>query len=139
MLTPKTVLLVDDDPIILSIMRKVLENAGYRVYAALDGNKGLALAERETPDLVVVDLMMAPTSGFQLIEKLRTWPGERARVIMVTASEGDRPQAHALKLGVAEYIRKPIVPDQFLACVRRLCPLNGEAAADGTSPVPAMR
>jgi CheY-like chemotaxis protein len=120
--TPKTVLLVDDDPIVLAIMRKVLENAGYRVCAAADGNKGLALAEREAPDLIVVDLMMAPTSGFQLIEKLRAWPHAPARVIMVTASDADRLQTHALKLGVAEYLRKPIVPDQFLETVRRLCP-----------------
>jgi DNA-binding response OmpR family regulator len=123
----KTVLLVDDDPVVLTLMRRVLEKAGYRVCVASDGNKGLALAERETPDLIVVDLLMAPTSGLQLIEKLKTFPQAPARVIMITASDADRPQAHALKLGVADYIRKPIVADQFLATVQRVCPLSDGA------------
>src|SRR5258708_6978553 len=114
MISPKTILLVDDDPINLTLMRKVLERDGYRVWAAADGNKALALAEREAPDLVVVDLMMAPTSGFQLIEKLKRWPNAPAHFIMVTASEGDRHQDHARKLGADDYIRKPLVLEQFL-------------------------
>ncbi len=129
MIPLKTVLLVDYDPVSLALMRKVLERAGYCVWAAPDGNKALALAEREHPDLVVVDLMMAPTSGFQLIEKLKRWPNAPAHFIMVTASEGDRHQIHARKLGADDYIRKPLVIEQFLASVQRLCPLPSPEGA----------
>ena len=67
----KTVLLVDDDPDILSAMRTMVERKGYRVVTASDGNMGLAVAEREAPDLVVVDMMMPRKSGFLVLEKLK--------------------------------------------------------------------
>ncbi|MAI30413.1 MAG: two-component system response regulator, partial [Rhodopirellula sp.] len=67
----KTVLLVDDDVEIVEAVRYALESAGHNVVVARDGNQGLALAERENPDLIVLDMMMPKRSGFLVLEKLR--------------------------------------------------------------------
>ena len=71
----RTILIVDDDHEILESMRTVLENKGFRILAARDGNAGLMLAERESPDLIVLDMMMPKKSGFLVLEKLKSRPG----------------------------------------------------------------
>ncbi len=71
----RTILLVDDDHEILESMRTVLENKGFRILAARDGNAGLMIAERESPDLIILDMMMPKKSGFLVLEKLRSRPG----------------------------------------------------------------
>src|SRR5262245_54122145 len=119
----KTILLVDDDPEILGAMRLVLEKQGYRVVTAADGNQGLAAAEREAPDLVVVDMMMPKQSGLAVLEKLKACPGRRPTVIMITANEGSRHRAYAESLGVDFYLRKPFAMEELVANVQRLCPL----------------
>jgi DNA-binding response OmpR family regulator len=118
----KTILLVDDDPDILSALRVVLEKRGYRVLTAYDGNSGLAAAEREAPDLVVVDMMMPKKSGFIVLEKLKARKEDRPRVIMITANEGSRHRAYAEMLGVDDYIRKPFAMERLIESVERLCP-----------------
>jgi DNA-binding response OmpR family regulator len=125
----KTVLLVDDDYEILNAMRALLENKGYRVLTASDGNAGLNVAEREQPHLVIVDMMMPKKSGFLVLEKLKSRKKELPRVIMITANEGGRHRAYAEMLGVDDYIRKPFALDRLLESVKKLCPLdagNGE-------------
>jgi DNA-binding response OmpR family regulator len=117
----KTVLLVDDDRDIAASLRAVLEARGYRVLTAHDGNAGLALAETEQPDLVVVDMMMPHKSGFLVLETLKRRTGG-PRVVMITANEGSRHRAYAEMLGADDYLRKPFALDDFLACVTRLCP-----------------
>ena len=121
MATPRTVLLVDDDADILAAMRAVLERRGYRVLTAGDGNAGLAAAEREGPDLVVVDMMMPKKSGFLVLEKLKA-RGGGPPVIMITANEGSRHRAYAEALGADDYLRKPFAMDRLLESVARLCP-----------------
>ena len=121
MAVPRTILLVDDDADILSAMRTVLERRGYRVVTAGDGNAGLAAAEREGPDLVVVDMMMPKKSGFLVLEKLKS-RDEGPPVIMITANEGSRHRAYAEALGADDYIRKPFAMDRLLESVARLCP-----------------
>jgi DNA-binding response OmpR family regulator len=119
----KTILLVDDDPEVRSALGTVLEARGYRVLTAEDGNLGLALAERDAPDLVVVDMMMPRKSGFLVLEKLKSRPGTAPPVIMITANEGARHRAYAEQLGVDDYLCKPFESGRFLASVERLCPL----------------
>ena len=121
MATPRTVLLVDDDADIVSAMRAVLERRGYRVLTAGDGNAGLAAAEREAPDLVVVDMMMPKKSGFLVLEKLKG-RGGGPPVVMITANEGSRHRAYAEALGADDYIRKPFPMDRLLESISHLCP-----------------
>jgi DNA-binding response OmpR family regulator len=116
----KRILLVDDDPEIVESMKAVLESRGYEILVARDGNQGLVMAEQETPDLVVLDMMMPKRSGFLVLEKLRRGNPNPVRVIMVTANEGSRHKAYAEMLGVDDYIRKPFAMDRLLESVDRL-------------------
>ena len=116
----KRVLLVDDDAEIIESMRYALEARGYRIFVARDGNQGLALAEREDPDLVILDMMMPKRSGFLVLEKLRRTRRIPVRVIMITANEGSRHKAYAEMLGVDDYIRKPFAMDRLMHSVDRL-------------------
>lgn len=116
----KRILLVDDDNEIVESMRTVLESRGYEILVAKDGNQGLVMAESESPDLVVLDMMMPKRSGFLVLEKLRRSRPDPLRVIMITANEGSRHKAYAEMLGVDDYIRKPFAMDRLLESVDRL-------------------
>ena len=78
------------------------------------------MAEREDPDLVILDMMMPKRSGFLVLEKLRRTRPVPIRVIMITANEGSRHKAYAEMLGVDDYIRKPFAMDRLLESVARL-------------------
>ncbi len=116
----KRILLVDDDAEIIDAMEYALAAKGYTILIARDGNQGLAMAEREDPDLVVLDMMMPKRSGFLVLEKLRRTRETPLRVIMITANEGSRHKAYAEMLGVDEYIRKPFAMDRLVDSVGRL-------------------
>jgi DNA-binding response OmpR family regulator len=116
----KRILIVDDDGEIIEAVKFALENKGYEVLVARDGNQGLAMAEREDPDLLVLDMMMPKRSGFLVLEKLRRTRPVPLRVIMITANEGSRHKAYAEMLGVDDYIRKPFAMARLLDSVDRL-------------------
>jgi len=116
----KRILLVDDDYEIVDSMKLVLEAKGFEVLVARDGNQGLAMAERENPDLVILDMMMPKRSGFLVLERLRRTRPVPMRVIMITANEGSRHKAYAEMLGVDDYIRKPFAMDRLMDSVERL-------------------
>ena len=116
----KRILLVDDDAEIIESLRLALEANGYTVLVARDGNQGMALSERENPDLVILDMMMPKRSGFLVLEKMRRTRETPMRVIMITANEGTRHKAYAEMLGVDDYIRKPFPMDRLIESVQRL-------------------
>lgn len=118
--TNKRVLIVDDDTEIVDTVRFALESKGYTVLVARDGNQGIALYERDTPDLVILDMMMPKRSGFLVLEKLKKEYEQTAKVIMITANEGSRHKAYAEMLGVNDYIRKPFAMDRLLESVEKL-------------------
>jgi DNA-binding response OmpR family regulator len=116
----RRVLIVDDDGEIVESVRYALDTKGYEVLVARDGNQGLAMAEREDPDLVILDMMMPKRSGFLVLEKLRRTRPVPMKVIMITANEGSRHKAYAEMLGVDDYIRKPFAMDRLMESVSRL-------------------
>lgn len=116
----KRILLVDDDPEIVDALQYALAAKGFEILIARDGNQGLAMAEREDPDLVILDMMMPKRSGFLVLEKLRRTRDVPIRVIMITANEGSRHKAYAEMLGVDDYIRKPFAMDRLVESVQRL-------------------
>jgi DNA-binding response OmpR family regulator len=130
----KTLLVVDDDHEIVHAIRAVMESKGYRVITASDGNAGIIVAERENPDLVIVDMMMPKKSGFLVLERLKKGKNP-PRIIMITANEGGRHRAYAEMLGVDDYIRKPFAMDRLLESVRRLCPLESAPSAPSDASV----
>ena len=121
MAAAKTILLVDDDREIVQGLKLVLEGRGYRVITAFDGVAGLSAAEKEKPDLVLVDMMMPKKSGFLVLEGLKG-KQDAPTVIMMTANEGSRHRAYAEMLGVDDYIRKPFAMDKLLESITKLCP-----------------
>ena len=118
----KKVLVIDDDNEIIETVQFALETSGYRVVIARDGNQGIALAEQESPDLIILDMMMPKRSGFLVLENLRRNREVPIPVIMVTGNEGNRHQAYAELLGVSDYIHKPFAMDRLLNAVKKLIP-----------------
>lgn len=116
----KRILIVDDDPEIIESVRYALQNEGYEVSIARDGNQGLAMAETQTPDLLILDMMMPKRSGFLVLEKIRRGESQEIPIIMITANEGSRHKAYAEMLGVNDYIRKPFAMDRLIDAVNRL-------------------
>ena len=116
----RTILIVDDDHEILESIRTILENKGFRILAARDGNAGLTVAEREVPDLIVLDMMMPKKSGFLVLEKLKGRPGGLIPTIMITGNEGSRHRAYAEMLGVRDYIRKPFAMEKLVKSVEQI-------------------
>jgi DNA-binding response OmpR family regulator len=127
----RTILLVDDDHEILESMRTVLENKGFRILAARDGNAGLMVAERESPDLLILDMMMPKKSGFLVLEKLRSRPGGLIPTIMITGNEGSRHRAYAEMLGVRDYIRKPFAMEKLVRSVEKVLGLKMRTGEGG--------
>ena len=120
MAAQKTILLVDDDNEIIETMRTVFDGRGYRVLVARDGNAGLIVAERENPDLIILDMMMPKKSGFLVLEKLKTRPGGLIPTIMITGNEGSRHRAYAEMLGVKDYIRKPFAIEKLVKAAEKV-------------------
>jgi CheY-like chemotaxis protein len=84
------ILIVDDDAEIVESLKAILESRGYSVKSARDGSAGLAEAEANPPDLMILDMMMPKKSGFMVLEKLRTRPEGIIPTIMMTGNEGSR-------------------------------------------------
>ncbi|MFK7736396.1 MAG: response regulator transcription factor [Pirellulaceae bacterium] len=118
------VLLVDDDPEIVESVRYALESNGFDVAVARDGNQGLALAQTQKPDLLVLDMMMPKRSGFLVLEQLRRDGNDEVKVIMITGNEGNRHQQYAELLGVNDYFRKPFPMEQLVSSARKLVGLE---------------
>src|SRR5213592_4603041 len=118
----KKVLLVDDDNDILTSMQAAFEPTGATVDLAKDGNKAVELAEKNQPDLVVLDMMLPGRSGFLVLEKIkaRKPPGSKPFVIMITGNQGARHKMYAQSLGVSEYFNKPVKLDKLIASAERL-------------------
>ncbi|MGL6194784.1 MAG: response regulator [Thermoguttaceae bacterium] len=118
--TQKTVLLIDDDQDTIETVGTALVSAGYKLLIGRDGTEGLALAERELPDLIVVDLMMPRRSGFLVVEAVRQSQLAPTRIIMITGNDGTRHQTYAEELGVDAYLLKPFSIELLLKTVEKV-------------------
>ncbi|MBE9472096.1 MAG: response regulator, partial [Chloroflexi bacterium] len=114
----QTILVVDDEPQIVRFVRAYLEDAGYRVVTASDGQEALFVARHEKPDLVILDLMMPGMDGWDFIRRYRR---ERdTPVIVLTARVEESDQVLELELGADDYVTKPVKPRVLIARVRAL-------------------
>jgi DNA-binding response OmpR family regulator len=118
----KHILLVDDDNDILTSMQAAFEPTGAVVETASNGNKAVEIAERNNPDLIVLDMMLPGRSGFLVLEKVKAKKPRNAKpyVIMITGNQGARHKMFAESLGVAEYFNKPVKMDKLVATAERL-------------------
>ena len=113
------ILVVDDDKEIVRLVRAYLEQAGFVVFTAFDGETALHTIRREKPDLVVLDLMLPDRDGWDITRVVRSDPNLAALpIIMLTARVEDADKIIGLELGADDYIAKPFNPREVVARVR---------------------
>ena len=108
-----SILLVDDDPQLIRLVRANLESAGYRVLAAMDSHSALELVEKETLDLIILDIMLPEIEGYELCQRIREFAS--TPIIMLTAKVEDVDKVKGLKSGADDYITKPFNVQELLA------------------------
>ncbi|MFN2226486.1 MAG: response regulator [Anaerolineae bacterium] len=112
----QTILVVDDEARIVKLVRDYLERAGLNVLSARDGETALALARREQPDLIILDLMLPGADGLDVCRRLRQESG--VPIIMLTARVEEADRVVGLELGADDYVTKPFSPRELVARVR---------------------
>jgi chemosensory pili system protein ChpA (sensor histidine kinase/response regulator) len=133
----KVVVLADDSISVRKFVGRMLEKAGYRVKLASDGLEALEIATQMKCDLVVTDLEMPRTNGYELISHLRQNPQTRnIPVMVVTSRAGAKHRDRAMKEGAAAFMTKPVQDDQFIAAVAQLI---GHGAGQRTISVDAAQ
>ena len=112
-----SILIVDDDQDLVNLLERILEEEGYQVAKAYDGNSAIALLEREyRPDLIVLDIIMPGVDGFEVLDFVRR--RYDIPVIMLTAKRDVTTLIEALNAGADEYIRKPFSRLELLARIK---------------------
>jgi DNA-binding response OmpR family regulator len=130
-LAGKSILIVDDDPDVVTAITMSLEDQGAKVTAAVDGAQAVDFAEKEQPDLIILDMMLPKRSGFLVLERIKQkrvaagvpaigGPGIKPRIIMITGNLGSRHKTYAESLGVDDYINKPFRMDRLLTSIEKL-------------------
>ncbi len=112
----ETILVVDDEKNIVELARMYLEQAGYRVESASDGQEALTLVRHRCPALVVLDLMLSAVDGWEVCRRLRS--DTDVPIIMLTARSDDVDRIVGLELGADDYVTKPFNPRELVARVR---------------------
>jgi len=115
----KTILIADDEPNIVISLEFLLEQDGYRVAVARDGQEALEAMSRQVPDLVLLDVMLPHLSGFDVCQRIRQNPAwQHIRVIMLTAKGREVEMSKGYALGADAYITKPFSTKELLAQIR---------------------
>jgi len=118
----KRILLVDDDNDILTSMQAAFEPTGAVIESANNGNRAVELAEKNQPDLIILDMMLPGRSGFMVLEKVKSKKPRNSKpyVIMITGNTGARHKMFAESLGVSDYFNKPVKLDKLIARAEQL-------------------
>ena len=115
------ILIADDDPLLRTLIEHKLAASGHEVVIAADGSEALEAAAREQPDAIVLDAMMPVRDGLDVLRTLKADPALRAiPVVMLTARRREDDIVGALRLGAADYITKPFMPEELVARIDRL-------------------
>jgi DNA-binding response OmpR family regulator len=114
----RTVLIIEDEKLIVVSTQMVLEAAGFRVESASSGEEGVTKASKVTPDLILLDIMMPGIDGWETLTRLKRDPAtSRIPVIVFTAREHARGHPRSAELGAVDYFRKPFEPDELIELV----------------------
>ena len=112
----RRILIVDDEQNIVDILKFNLRKEGFDTLEAYDGQQGLALAESEKPDLILLDLMLPEMDGFTVCRRIRQ--NSQVPILMLTAREEEVDKVLGLELGADDYITKPFSPRELMARVK---------------------
>ena len=115
----KRILVVDDEQSIVTLLKYNLEQAGYEVITALDGEEGLRLAVEETPELLVLDLMLPKLDGLEVCKQLRQLK-VNVPILMLTAKDDEFDKVLGLELGADDYLTKPFSPREVVARIKAI-------------------
>ncbi len=128
------ILVVEDEPDILDVIRYNLEREGFRVLSSRDGKEGLDTVRKELPDLVVLDLMLPGMDGLEVCRRMKSDPvTSPIRVAMVTAKGEESDVVVGLELGADDYVTKPFSPKELVARVRAVLRRGPFKEAEATS------
>jgi twitching motility two-component system response regulator PilH len=116
----ETILIVEDSPTERRGMAALLEQHGYAVVTAADGDEALAKVTSEKPRLVLLDIILPKSNGFQVCRRLKSAPATRdLKVILVSSKTQESDRFWGLKQGADDYVMKPFTPEQLLGAVAR--------------------
>jgi DNA-binding response OmpR family regulator len=111
----RKVLIAEDEPDIRGLVVYSLEYAGYEVVETMNGEEAIALAEREQPDLILLDVRMPKMNGYEACAVLRSMESTRDIPVVFLSARGQETEIkHGLELGAEEYILKPFAPDELI-------------------------
>jgi two-component system OmpR family response regulator len=125
-----TILVVDDEPHIVEVVRAYLARDGHDVATATDGDAALAIARERPLDLIVLDVMLPRRSGFDVLRELRL-AGSTTAVIMLTARDDLVDRVAGLEIGADDYVTKPFEPRELVARVSAVLRRTAEAGRTG--------
>lgn len=114
----QTILVVDDEKRLVSLVESYLKQEGYRAITAYNGRDALVIAERENPDLIILDIMMPEMNGYEFMRIHRA--EKDTPIIMLTAKVEDDDKVIGLELGADDYVTKPFKPRELMARVRNV-------------------
>lgn len=122
------ILIVDDSPIQIAGMRRIVEALGHEVSIAEDGASGVERAKRDLPDLILMDVVMPNLNGFQATRMItREATTKHIPIVMVTTKDQDTDRVWGMRQGAKAYINKPIKEPELVAIIRQM--LGGGAAS----------
>lgn len=125
----KKLLVVDDSPTILMMACGRLQEEGYEIVTAVDGDGALSQTKKERPDLIVMDVIMPPPNGYQVCRTLKDDPDyKKIPIILLTAKTSESDKFWGDESGADAYITKPYDPDELAAKVKELLGAAGSAA-----------
>jgi len=128
-MTAKTVMVVDDETRLVSLVESYLKQEGYRVVTAHNGREALPVANREKPDLIILDLMMPEMDGYEFMRQHRA--DHNTPIILLTARVDDDEKVIGLELGADDYVTKPFRPRELTARVRAVLRRAGDNVPAG--------
>jgi two-component system, OmpR family, response regulator len=128
----ENLLVVDDEPTVRELLAATLRFAGFRVSSAATAVEALALARRDPPDLVLLDVMLPDLDGFEVVRRLRDG-GARVPVLFLTARDAPADKVHGLTLGGDDYVTKPFDLQELIARIRAVLRRTGGSAEDTLS------
>lgn len=116
-----SILLVDDEEDILEFLSYSLKKEGYKIFTANDGNKGLMLAKKHLPDLLILDVMMPGMDGIELCEQIRNVPSlSNSLILFLTARAEDYSELAGFDAGADDYITKPVKPKLLISRIKAI-------------------
>ena len=121
---PRKILIVDDEPNIVTSLTFLMKKSGFETSVARDGDEALAEVERYRPDLVLLDVMMPKRGGFEVCQMLRAAGQTQLKIILLTAKGRETEVAKGLAIGADAYVTKPFSTRELVDQVNRL--LAGE-------------